>query len=604
MTMSDTGALFKKRQLKFTMEKEKLECKSRRMGNWRLVFFLVATAVTVLAFLYTNKWYGYIVLLSAAAIFTGLILIHERINQGATHAAHMARVNQRCRQRLSGEWVHFADQGREFLNPGHQYSRDLDLFGANSVFQWLNTTHTYHGRMYLKNLLENPDRDMESIGQRQQAVQELAAKMEFCQQLQARAMAGGDDYLKDPEPLFVFAEDKERLCSGGGWRYIIYVLPAVTLTAIVMSLVIASFPWHIPLTLFALQFAINVGTGKQVNGMLDAIFSNKEKISIYQNLLELLEKQQFESASLASVKAGLFRQGQPASQQIGKLDQIAGAVAFKNNPVVYFILNNLIFWDFHCLMALERWKAGSGAQLRQWVHHIGMVEGLACLAMMAQLDPGWCFPRFQADPPLTVTAGNLGHPLIPARQRVHNDINLEDQIAVITGSNMSGKTTLLRTIGVNLVLAYAGAPVCAAEFRCSVMDIYTSMRVEDDLSSGISTFYAELLRIKLIIDFSKTRRNLLFLIDEVFRGTNSQDRVIGARNVILNLNLPWVIGLISTHDYELCDLEKSHQRIENYHFIEHYRDGTINFDYLLKPGPCKTSNAKYLMQMAGIELLD
>jgi DNA mismatch repair ATPase MutS len=235
---------------------------------------------------------------------------------------------------------------------------------------------------------------------------------------------------------------------------------------------------------------------------------------------------------------------------------------------------------------------------------LGIFEALASLAMISQLNPEWCFPEFKKGH-LILSADDMGHPLINSQQRVNNDLKLDNQIAVITGSNMSGKTTLLRTIGVNLVLAYAGAPVCARKFDCTIMDVFTSMRISDDLHSGISTFYAELLRIKMIIDFSKNEQDMIFLVDEVFRGTNSRDRVTGARNVLLNLNKPWAIGLISTHDYELCDLENDNSgRITNYYFIESYTEDQIKFDYLLKPGSCKTSNAKYLMKMAGIEILE
>lgn len=304
------------------------------------------------------------------------------------------------------------------------------------------------------------------------------------------------------------------------------------------------------------------------------------------------------------LKADLFCNEKAASQQIKQLDNIAGAVAFKYNPIVYFVINNLFFWDFHCLFALEKWKAGSGPSLRKWVNNLGIYEALASLAMVAQLNPDWCFPEFDQER-LFLAAEQMGHPLLGNQQRVNNNFKIDKQIAVITGSNMSGKTTLLRTIGINLVLAYAGAPVCARKFNCSIMEIYTSMRISDDLNSGISTFYAELLRIKMIIDFSKNKQDMIFLIDEVFRGTNSRDRVIGARNVVLNLNKDWIIGLISTHDHELCKLEnEANGRIVNYHFMESYTEDEIKFDYLLKPGPCTTSNAKYLMKMAGIEILD
>lgn len=179
------------------------------------------------------------------------------------------------------------------------------------------------------------------------------------------------------------------------------------------------------------------------------------------------------------------------------------------------------------------------------------------------------------------------------------------ETAVITGSNMSGKTTLLRTIGINLVLAYAGSPVCAKEFNCSIMDIFTSMRVKDDISTGVSTFYAELIRIKMIIEHVKKQSPMIFLIDEIFRGTNSNDRISGAKNIISNLYKEWIIGLISTHDFELCEMEnEKHINVKNYHFSEYYENNKIIFDYKLKQGRCNTTNAKYLMRLVGVDISD
>jgi DNA mismatch repair ATPase MutS len=199
----------------------------------------------------------------------------------------------------------------------------------------------------------------------------------------------------------------------------------------------------------------------------------------------------------------------------------------------------------------------------------------------------------------------MGHPLINHKQRVNNSINIDQSICIITGSNMSGKTTFLRTIGINLVIAYAGGAVCAKKFDTSIMDIYTCMRVSDDLSKGISTFYAELLRVKMIIEASKEKKPMIFLIDEMFSGTNSMDRIAGAKNVLLNLSREWIAGLISTHDFELCALEKdSKGKIKNFHFSERYKNNMIEFDYKLKNGQCTTTNAKYLMKMVGIEIRD
>lgn len=280
------------------------------------------------------------------------------------------------------------------------------------------------------------------------------------------------------------------------------------------------------------------------------------------------------------------------------------------SALLMFILNALFLWDFHCVAALGKWKDHHGRHMRTWVETIGAFEALSSLAVIRQIHSDWSFPEIDepapaeghSQLPLTFIAKDMGHPLIASDKRVTNSITIENSLGVVTGSNMSGKTTLLRTIGINLVLAYAGAPVCAQKLTCSIMNIFTSMRIHDDLNSGVSSFYAELLRIKMIIEYSHTRQPMIFLVDEIFRGTNSLDRIAGAETVLRNLSKDWIIGLISTHDFELCNLENQPGKlIKNYHFTEHYVDNQLCFDYKLRAGRSQTRNARYLMEMVGIE---
>ncbi len=601
--MNDTANFFLKRWQDFTYKKEQQESYSARLSNRRLVFFLLAAGATVTAFKYIGTGYGYTFLVSSLVVFLGLLVFHDKIIKRSDRYRKMAAINQQCLQRIEGDWIQFGDDGQEFLNPQHRYSNDLDIFGPASLFQWLNTTNTYHGREYLRQLLADPDRDRESIKKRQQAVRELASHLELCQALQCEGMDSGD-YLKNPEKLFAYAEDNAKLFRHDWLKYLFYILPITTLSAMIACYINTAFSWYIPLALVTIQIIINAWRSKKANLILATIYAYKNKVGVYQRLLELLEKPKFKDNYLTTLQAELFNQGTAASQQIKGLDKIVGAVAFKYNPIVFFIINTLFFWDYHCVFALERWKDESGHFLRKWVCNLGVFEALGSMAMIAQINPEWCYPEFDQGQ-LIIETVEMGHPLINEKKRVSNNLRLADQIAVITGSNMSGKTTLLRTVGINLILAYAGAPVCARQFRCSIMDIFTSMRISDDLNNGISTFYAELLRIKMIMDYSKKEQAMIFLIDEVFRGTNSLDRVVGARNVLMNLNQSWIIGLISTHDYELCEFENDPSgRIKNYHFIESYSEDAIHFDYQLKTGSCKTSNARYLMKMAGIDLID
>ena len=266
------------------------------------------------------------------------------------------------------------------------------------------------------------------------------------------------------------------------------------------------------------------------------------------------------------------------------------------------------------MIALEKWKQQSGQAMGDWFDALGEMEALASLAVIRFDHPDWVMPTIydindseanepEQSKPIFEAAG-LGHPLLHKEKRRRNDLTFNHQVKVllITGSNMSGKSTLLRTAGINLVLAYAGAPVCAHSFRASFMSINTCMRVSDNLGENISSFYAELLRIKRIVQEAETGKRVFFLLDEVFKGTNSLDRHTGARVLIKKLSQTNSLGLVSTHDLELCDLAQENKRVANYHFQEYYQEGKIYFDYKLRPGPSTTRNALFLMQLAGIEV--
>ncbi len=600
--MNDPVDMYIERYEQFLARKNQLDKSSNKISNLRLAALLSGVILTVLAFVYIGNLWGYVLLGISLMLFITLVVRHDKIIKQASICGNLAEINKRCQQRIESDWTYFKDEGREYMDPNHPYINDLDIFGHASLFHWINTANSYHGRKILSEKLKNSAKDVDTIKKQQNAIKELAAKLDFCQDLECRGMAG-KDISNDPEKLFLYAEAKTRLFPVKGLHYLLYILPGITVLSFLMYY-FYGYSIYIPLTSLIIQVIVNVIGFSKVNLIMANIYSHKIKIEVYQSMLEVVEKEQFVDNYLLELHAVLFNNKKSASQQIKNLDKIVGALGLRYNPIVHIIINNIFFWDFHCVLALERWKEASGLSLRNWIHTLGTFEALSSLALIAQLNPQWNYPSFELNQ-LIIQAADMGHPLINDKTRVVNDFAINNQICIITGSNMSGKTTFLRTIGVNLVLAYAGAPVCARNFRCSILDVFTSMRVADDLNSGISTFYAELLRIKMIIEYAKKEQPMLFLIDEVFRGTNSQDRVVGARNVLMNLNKSWILGLISTHDYELCNFENDESdRIKNAHFTETYHEGEISFDYKLRPGRCETANAKYLMKMVGIEIVD
>ncbi len=594
--------IYANRIKEYTGAKSKLDARSNLLSNMRLFVFIGGAILATLAFLYVSTAYGFLVSFIALAAFVILIFRHEAVIKASKRYGNLIQINAMCLSRMDGTWTSFTGDGMEYMDTKNPYTSDLDIFGHTSLYQMINCANTWHGKENLRKLLENPDKRPEEIRKRQRAISELAGKIDFCQNLQGEGM-NAPKISENPEEMLGYFEDKSRLWGTAWLSYVFYILPLLTLTSIILCLIDRSVSYLIPFALLIIQSIINL-IGYKTSFTLKNIYAYHRKIQDFENLLTVIENEDFKDKYLSEIKVSFMHKNKTALKQMKTLENIVNAVEFGNNFLFYLILNVFLFWNFHCILALESWKEQSGASLRGWLDSIGKLEALSSLALLSQINPGWTIPDI-AENKVSVTANEMGHPLIVGTKRVSNNFDMEDRICIITGSNMSGKSTLLRTIGINLVLAYAGAAVCANKFQCSVMDIYTSMRLGDDLNSGISTFYAELLRIKRIINDSKAQKPMIFLIDEVFRGTNSKDRYTGAKNVLLNLNKHWIIGLISTHDFDLCDLEKNESgRIVNYHFTEKYSNNEILFDYKVRSGRCSSTNARYLMKMVGIDLIE
>jgi hypothetical protein len=334
------------------------------------------------------------------------------------------------------------------------------------------------------------------------------------------------------------------------------------------------------------------------------------ELYMYKSLFEWIEQANVKSALLKDIQSVVAdrenTRGGKASEQLARLHVISLFIQARNQPLLFLILNTFFLYDMYCIFFLRKWIKRSGISLPVHLELLGLWEALGSLTMMRIIYPECSYPVFRetegnTDHSAYFSSTAMGHPLIPVKRQVRNDFILPSGIALITGSNMSGKTTLLRTVGINAVLAYAGTICCADYLELTVMGIGSSMRIADNLEAGLSTFYAELLRIERIVRKSKTNAPLLFLIDEIFRGTNSKDRTDGAQLVIENLLRPWVIGMMSTHDYQLCEVMKEEENIHFYYFSEKYDEEGIHFDYRLSPGISTAANARYLMKMVGIE---
>lgn len=539
------------------------------------------------------------VFLLCLVIYSVLTFYHLSVEKKLEIAKLSLNIRQMYLARVENCWQQFEDNGDEFVDSDHEYAADLDVFGPSSLYQYLCCAITLKGRKALAQLLLKPDKNREAIIKRQQAVEELAEKQDFCIQLQMEAKLGHGKKLAlqaipdswgDFKPIF----------KNKGLRWVFRLLPVLAFTSLACVRMGLLSPF-VPLFLFVLQFGLSSFLAS-VYPVFKEIFGFRKLLNNYKGIFQLVQQQQFQSQELLRLQEILCKGEHSALKGMGKLEFISRFIEIRYSGIFYIVLNTCFLWDFQCVFALENWKEQYGHLLEGWMETVGQLEAFVSLAVPRQIRKNNCIADIQEQGPC-LEAQELYHPLIAPEEVVSNTVQLNHTIGIVTGSNMSGKTTMLRTVGVNLVLAYAGACVSATQCSCSIMELCTSMRNQDQLNAGISTFYAELLRIKGILNKVREEQPLVFLIDELFKGTNSNDRITGARAVVQALDKSWCIGLVSTHDFELCSLEEADKnRIRNYHFTEYYQGDTICFDYKMRTGRCQTTNARHLMRLAGIEI--
>lgn len=568
-----------------------------------LRFIVFVSAIGFSAFFYIMKKYyiSFILLIALMYLFIVLINKHSKVVYNKKCCASMSTINEDALKRLKGQWKSFKDTGEEFIKDTHNYSKDLDIFGKGSIFQFINTVNTYLGRQKLNHILTSPRYTVEEIYERQEAVKELADSLGWRQRFMAEGKIAPQQ-MEDPELLIKWGTERSNLFKSFLFISTIRVLPVITIGIILLYFFTRNIPYYLPLVAIGIQVLILKLKSDETGKALNSVYKYKADLEIYERMFYLVERKKFKSKLLNELQKNFIdEKGVKATKQIGKLDKLASLINDRRN-FFYYIINSGILLDFQLAIKLEDWKMVAGSSLKQWLDTIAEIETLCSLSVLKHDNPKWSMPRFETTS-LMLRAKNIGHPLLNV-SRVCNNLKLDKSQSILlsTGSNMSGKSTLLRTAGINLVLAYAGAPVCAESFCCSIMNIYTCMRISDNLEENISSFYAEILRIRKLIDAVNRKEPVFFLLDEIFRGTNSKDRHTGAKVLIERLSRENVIGFVSTHDLELADIEKTNSRVKNYHFREYYRDNKIYFDYKLRSGVSTTRNALYLMKMAGIEI--
>jgi len=586
------------------------EARHRRLGYYRLAAFIAAGAVVWLALAGTVSilW-----VLLPAAVFAGLIIVHERLLGALERRRRAIRYFERGLARLEGSWAGTGETGERYLDAAHPYAQDLDLFGKGSLFELLSTARTHIGEDTLAQWLLSPA-DQATVRARQEAVDELRPRIDLREDLAIVAEAARTGV--DPVSLAAWGEAPPLLTSRS-LRVKIRLATAFGLVgAICLIAVLAHMAGALPLTeiqaglardIFLVAIVVNgwfLHRHKQEFGAVaGAVEEAAHELRLLSEVLVRLERERFQSPLLARLGEGLRTEGEPPSARIARLNRLMDYLDSRDHALVR-VAEIFILWTPHLAFKLEEWRRISGAAVRRWLTAAGEMEALCSLASHSFEHPADPFPEFVEEGPW-LEAEAVAHPLLAESKAVRNDIKIGGplRLIVVSGSNMSGKSTLLRTLGVNAVLAQAGAPVRAARLRLSPLAVGASIRVSDSLQGGVSRFYAEILRLRQILDLTTNKLPVLFLIDEFLHGTNSHDRRIGAEALVRGLVDRGAIGLITTHDLALADIaDELGERAANVHFEDHVENGGIHFDYVMRPGVVRKSNAIELMRSVGLEL--
>ncbi|MGC4102590.1 MutS-related protein [Ferruginibacter sp.] len=532
--------------------------------------------------------------------FTRLVFMDLANKTAIKHTQHLKKINEAELKALAHDYYHFED-GHEYIPATHPYAGDLDIFGRASLYQYCNRTTSDMGGAALAQWLLQPA-GIHEILQRQEAAKELSATPEWRQELQAYGMEQKITGTTQ-QRLHEWLDAEPHFINNSTWKVLQYAVPALIITVIALNM--ADIITNPVRNIFLLASALlALVMAKKIAPLHLQVSRMADELAVLANSVHLIEQTGFKSPLLSSLQSKFVLENKPASVQLKQLKKIVERLDLRLNPVVFIPLAVILQWDIQQAMALEKWKQRNKQNINDWFEAIGKFEALHSFAGLAFNHPEWCYPVFK-EAHFFIAGENIGHPLINAAKRVNNDISItsREELMLITGSNMAGKSTYLRSIGVNTVLAMAGAPVCARSFTLSPVQIISSMRIADNLEESTSTFYAELKKLKAIIDRVNAGEKIFILLDEILRGTNSLDRHTGSVALVKQLIKHKAACIIATHDVELAKLKDNYpDNILNYHFDVQVANDELYFDYKLKEGICNSLNASILMKKIGIEL--
>lgn len=593
ISMKERLTFYTNRITVFTLQQQNIKRVLLRLGTMRLIAFLAA----VTAFYFFYKKGDYIFLIAAILFLLAFIFFIRKYADKLQEKALTEKllfINQNELNILNGGENAF-DDGAAFAR-NESYWGDLDIFGSKSVYHLLNRTTTVNGSQALAGLLKNPFTDKETIISAQQAIMELKEQTEQRQLFTANGLLFKYKDT-DLEEVTNWLNEKEKLVANTGYRWARLILPVLSVSALSYWIITGNY------TFFAALFILNlslVGSIAKYTGHQHALIGKKQALlNQYTTLLKTFLGFRINQSPVLSK---LQQTAAAATGEIKKLSVVSNFFDQRLNMLTGLLLNGVVLYDLQCLFYLEKWKIKNKVNFTEWTKALSEIECLNTLSTFACNNPTFCLPEVMTGQ-LFIEARELSHPLIQEKERVYNDFNIgkKEKLQLITGSNMSGKTTFLRSVGVNLLLAQCGAPVCATAMSFTPMQILSAIRVSDSLQEHTSYFMAELKKLQYIIEMLKTGQSSLVLIDEILRGTNSDDKSHGSAEFIKKILAFNALTLFATHDLSLGELAKNeYPAINNYCFESNIQNGELCFDYQLRKGIAQNKNASYLMQKMGI----
>lgn len=591
MTQEQLQLLYTTRKATFSESLSSVRKKINLVSNIRL-----ATAIAFLLVIYFGFTQHNLLYLAALLLVLFVILVrrHSILFDEKTHLENLVALNDAENKAAVGNYAALAT-GVEYIDPHHPYSHDLDIFGEGSLFQYINRCNTRGGKRKFADRLLGPLPSAESIYAQQQAIRELSSNTDFRQHFQA-AGKEMDEQPDDRAQLDTWLKQPAFLYGKPVYRYLLAIFPAVTIALIVFAFFFPVLKGYA--ILFALaQWAILGFHIKKVNAFHDYISRKKNILKKFSRLLHYLQHTTFQAPLLKR----LSEHAHEADAKVKSLASLVSSLDARLNAMTTLVVNSLLLYDLQCVYRLEKWKADHADKLIAWLNTVDEMEVLTSFDTFAFNHPKFQYAGIHDK--LAIEIEQLSHPLIREQERVANDLTLgnNQSVLIVTGANMAGKSTFLRTIGVNLVLALSGAPVCAQAFRCPIIHLRTGMRTADSLKDHQSYFYAELNRLKTIMDELRNDKPLLILLDEILKGTNSTDKQAGSIALVKQLLPHPCLAMVATHDLALGELQTEYpDRVRNYCFEATIENDQLSFDYKLKPGRAQKMNATFLMKKMGI----